>query len=171
MSNPEATDHPRSGRHGFPIVGAGSVSRADFTRFKHRFSKTLPLPPFLLSSTPTPSHPFVILAILTHIPGFTSPETHALIDESVFHACEGAVDDEVLLALLILSLQPFTSDRLSSWSPVRLISMAYDIGRSKGMESLVRSSIRHADMTRQPLWSKFLEKVLLVSRVSLYVRR
>jgi hypothetical protein len=132
-------------------------------RFKHRFTHVLPFAPFLISSTPTPTHPFVVLAILTHVPSIAGKHIYPLVEESVAHVGAGAVGDDVLLALLILALQPDHPDQPTGWSPLRTIAMAYQVGKNAGLEGLARSAVKHGHRLCEPWWSQELDRVLLVS--------
>ena len=133
------------------------------SRFKHRFSKILPFPPFLLSTTPIPSHPFVVTAILAHVPAVSAPFNAQLVDESIRHAVTGAVNVDVVTALLILALCPAHPGQMSVPSPLRLISLAYEIGSALGMEATSRSAAKRTAQLCEPWWSEMLDRVLLVS--------
>lgn len=134
-------------------------------RFKHRFSKILPFPPFLLSTTPLPTHPFIVTAILAHVPAISGTFNAQLVDESIRHAVTGAVNKDVVTALLILALCPVHPGQMSGPSPLRLISLAYEIGSALGMEAMSRSAAKRTAQLCEPWWSEMLDRVLLVSRV------
>jgi len=130
-------------------------------RWKYRFSTVLPLAPFLLTSTPPPTHPFVIAAILSHLPAFNTTSLHHLINESIAHAMRGAIDADVVLAFLLLSVahcSPIVP------SPMRLIAMAYELGLALGYESNQRSALELGDDLALPCWRVKLDEMLLVSR-------
>lgn len=155
----------RSGGYGFSTVSRDCTRvtvEAD-SRFKHRFSKVLPLAPFLVSSTPTPSHPFVVLAILTHIPVIAGSLVAPLVEESVRHVFSGAVGQEVMLAFLILALRPSRPDQMGGPSPLRLLSTAYEIGKSLGLERFARAACKRKTVLCEPWWADVLERILLVS--------
>lgn len=75
----------------------------------------------------------------------------------------GAVGDEVVLALLILALQPAQPGQLCGPSPLRLISLAYETGKALGLESLARAAVKRGAQMCEPWWAPMLERVLLVS--------
>lgn len=75
----------------------------------------------------------------------------------------GAVGDEVVLALLILALQPAQPGQLCGPSPVRLISLAYETGKALGLEGLARAAVKRGAQMCEPWWAPMLERVLLVS--------
>jgi hypothetical protein len=75
----------------------------------------------------------------------------------------GAVGDEVVLALLILALQPAQPGQICGPSPLRLISLAYETGKALGLDSIARAAVKRSAQLREPWWSAMLERVLLVS--------
>lgn len=129
-------------------------------RWKYRFSSVLPLAPFLLTSTPTPTHPFVIAAILSHLSAFNTTSLHHLINESIAHAMRGAIDGDVVLALLLLAVAPCSPIVPTS---TRLISMAYEIGLALGYGSTEQSALSLGEELAQPWWRTKLDELLLVS--------
>jgi hypothetical protein len=131
-------------------------------RFKHRFSSLIPIPSYLLSSTSTPAHPFVALAVLSH----TSPSSTitALVEESVLMIAAGANNESIILALLILSLSPLgeEADR-APLTAFRLVSMAYQSGQALGLEvDTVNLLKRDKHRLTQGHWEATLERVLIV---------
>jgi len=79
----------------------------------------------------------------------------------------GAVGDEVVLALLILALQPVQPEQMCGPSPLRLISLAYETGKALGFEGLARAAAKRPAQMCEPWWSEMLERVLLVSLASI----
>ena len=88
-----------------------------------------------------------------------SPLLTNAINDSLHHAMTGAVGLDVMLALLILSLQPATTGAATA---VRLISLAYEMGAALGMEANVEAALRHPDQLCEPWWKSRLEEILLV---------
>ena len=129
-------------------------------RWKHRFASVLPLAPFLLTSTPTPSHPFVIAGILSHLPSFNTRSLHHVINQSIAHVARGAVDADVVLALLLLAVAPCSPVIPST---VRLIAMAYEIGLALGFDSNAKAALQLGPDLAQPWWREKLDELLLVS--------
>jgi hypothetical protein len=127
--------------------------------FKHRFSLRLPLAPFLIASTPLPSHPFVVTAILSHIPSMGSPALVNAVNESFAQALSGAVSIDVVLALLILALSPGAT---TAPSTLRTLATAFEIGIALGLESKTQAGIRSLDLLYQPLFVNRLDEILLV---------
>lgn len=132
-------------------------------RFKHRFTKLIPLVPFVSSTTTLPTHPFLRLAMLA----FTNPPpNHAvLLDEAIANLSAGAVSPEAVLALLILSLAPATSDSSRApMSPLRMVSMAYSVGQAMGLDAVAEIGIR-SKWILQPEWASRLDELLMASPV------
>lgn len=130
-------------------------------RFKHHFSNLVPLAPFLLISTPLPSHPFVRLAVLVHTP--QQSDLFPLIEESVLTVNAGAVGPDVPLALLILSLAPNPSDRhRASLTAIRLIALAHSIGQMLGWDAMSEVWLE-SPLLNQREWAPILDQILLVS--------
>lgn len=75
----------------------------------------------------------------------------------------GAIGQDVMLALLILALQPSQPDQMSGPSPVRLLSMAYGIGKSLGLERIAGAALKRKERLCEPWWGEMLERILLVS--------
>ncbi|ORY24448.1 hypothetical protein BCR39DRAFT_546624 [Naematelia encephala] len=115
-----------------------------FQTFKNRFTKILPLRPFLLASTPVPSHPFIILAVLHHVQSMYHPDFANMVDESLLLAMSGVNNIDVILALLILALAPeppVVSPRTRP-SALRLIAMAYQLGIGLGLDAISIAALR-----------------------------
>ena len=87
-----------------------------------------------------------------------------MIDESILHAMTGAIGIDVILALLICSLAPAQPSDTShaSRSPLRLISMAYQMGCSMALEVEARAILRMGDALKEPWWKERLGRVMLV---------
>ncbi len=83
----------------------------------------------------------MILAILHHVPALSRPEFPHLVDESLLYCLTGAVNHDVVLALLILALAPEPTH--ASYRPhptsLRLISLAYQVGLGLGLDALVEN--------------------------------
>lgn len=141
--------------------------------FKYRFSSLIPLAPFLLSSTPTPTHPFVMLAVLAH--ASPTPDLWILIEEAVLAVMSGAVGSDTPLALLILSLAPSPTDTTRApLTAVRTIALAYSVGQMMGWDTM--SEVWHqSKYITLPDWSTRFDQVLLwetvKNRYNMYVPR
>jgi hypothetical protein len=129
-------------------------------RWKHRFSAVLPLAPFLLTATPSPSHPFVVAAFLSHLRAFNTTPLHHLINESIAHAMRGAVDADVILALMLLAVAPCSP---IVPSPMRSIALAYEVGLALGYASNQQSALALGLDLAEPWWRAKLDEMLLVS--------
>jgi hypothetical protein len=77
----------------------------------------------------------------------------------------GDLTRDTVFALLILSLAPQHEMDAARARPtaLRLVSLAYDIGLSLGLEALARVALRHGDDLCHPWFEERLELVLLVS--------
>lgn len=156
----------------FPsVISAGLLSQSDidlaFQSFKHHFSTILPLAPFLSISTPTPTHNFVIIACLHHVPIHATSQLAGLVDESILLALTGNISHEVVLALLILALAPSISTARGQRcrpTPLRLISLAYQFGLDLGLDCRVEALLRRGDDLGEPFWTGSMELVQMVSR-------
>ena len=132
-------------------------------RFKHVFSEIFPLCSFLDVSTPPPTHPFVVLSILSHVEDSLLPicDVDLLVDESILYCMAGGGCAEAMLALFILSHSPW-SQRNAEHVPanvMRVISLAHSIGVDLGLDRIAESVLRRAEHATE----EQLEKVLLVS--------
>lgn len=135
-----------------------------FQSFKHRFSTLLPLSPFLSITTPAPTHPFVILAILHHVPLYTTPKLSNLVDECIMTALSGNISFDIVLAFLILSLAPtLPGAKKDRPSPLRLISLAYQIGRDLGVDGKVEGYLARGNDLALPFWAEPMRIVQVVS--------
>lgn len=158
------------------IVPASHVELA-WHGFKARISTLLPLPPFLAVSTPVPSHGFVLLAALHHVPSAYSSQFAPLLDESILIAMGGGVSLDVILALLILSFAPAQpeddngddgDDRSIPRvvpTALRLISLAYSIGQSLGLDSVVEGTLRLGDRLNLEMYGEALWRLQLWAAV------
>ena len=149
------------------IFTAEQVDMA-FHTFKHAVSPICPLSIWQSMSTPTPTHAFVILAMLHHVPAFAKhPALADMVDESLSLVLRAQMDEAVVLALLILSLAPPPNSADAPArprpTPLRLISLAHDIGKGLGMASEVKRIVRQSDNLGWPEWSRSLEQIELVS--------
>jgi hypothetical protein len=132
-------------------------------RLKHQLSLLLPIPSLLLTSTPTPNHPFVRLAILSHSSLYNEAIADQ-IDASIRHVMSGDLTRDTVFALLILSAPQHEMDAARARpTALRLVSLAYDIGLSLGLEALARVALRHGDELCHPWFDERMELVLLVS--------
>lgn len=123
----------------------------------------IPLPSYLLSSTPTPTDPFVILSILSHTS--PSPPITALVEESILMTAAGANKPSIVLALLILSLCPLVDqgDR-APLTGFRCISLAYQAGLNLGLEVDTEVLLKRGkERLIERHWEETLEKVIIVS--------
>ncbi|WWD21802.1 hypothetical protein CI109_106290 [Kwoniella shandongensis] len=143
---------------GFPDVvkrGKFTSTQVDmyFQLFKHRFSLIAPLIPFLLTSSPLPKHPFVIVAALAFIPNVIPPDDIGIIDESMMYAMSGTTSVDVILALYILSFAPFQAS--SEWhipiTPLRLVSLAWTMGKDLGLELKWRRELGNSQRVEELL--------------------
>ena len=140
--------------------------KAHTSSFKHRFTRLIPISTLLFASTPTPTHPFVVLAFLSHIPTIFTPRFQLLVEESILYALTDAATLDALFALYLLALAPAQSlspDR-PGMDASRLIGIAYNIGLGLGLESRSERLMK-GDATRilDIGWRKQLDEVLLVS--------
>ncbi|WVF69049.1 hypothetical protein IAT40_003823 [Kwoniella sp. CBS 6097] len=126
---------------GFPDVVERGIMRPSevnkaFQVFKNQFSQTAPMIPFLLSTTPVPKHPFVVLAAIFYV-DMLPINAMGMVEESALHAMTGAATTDVLTALYILSFTPCTQHTASHapLSPLQLVSLAYRIGNDLGLEA------------------------------------
>jgi hypothetical protein len=140
-------------------VSDQSCRQLNHHSFKYRFSSLLPLAPFLLSSTSTPTHPFTRLAVLAH--AAPTSELWILVEESILAVISGAVGPEIPLALLVLSLAPSPSDATRApITALRTIALAYSVGQNMGWDAM--SQIWHKSRwLTLPEWSSRLDQVLL----------
>lgn len=101
--------------------------------------------PFLDVSTATPTHPFVILAFLSHLQGQlpNDVDLEPIVDESILYAMIGCVSPKVVLALYILSfapLAPFSAEH-TPVTAMRLIALAYSTGRDLGLDEAIERAL------------------------------
>ena len=75
----------------------------------------------------------------------------------------GLYQENDILALLLLSLCPLQVDSARLPSPVRAIGIAYELGKSLGLEALSRGASQHLDRLHDDIWSDLLSRILLVS--------
>jgi hypothetical protein len=141
-----------------------------FHTFKHTMSLICPLSTWLSMITPTPAHPFVVLAMLHHVPAFAShPALPDMVDESLLLVMRAQLHEDVVLALLILSLAPATDVQEASVrsrpTALRLISMAYDVGRSLGIPTSVKQTARRSGDLGLPGWGRALDQLEMVSHM------
>ncbi|WVQ96560.1 hypothetical protein IAU59_003665 [Kwoniella sp. CBS 9459] len=117
------------------LIRGPEVNKA-FQVFKNQFSQTAPMIPYLLSTTPVPKHPFVVLAAISFV-DMLPINAHGMVEESVLFAMTGAADIEVITALYILSFISCThfTAMHAPLSPLQLISLAYRIGNDLGLEA------------------------------------
>lgn len=148
------------------ILSTQSEIDIAFQSFKHHFSTILPLSPFLSIGTPSPTHNFVILAALHHVPMYASRRLAPLVDESLLVALSGNVSFEVVLALLILALAPVlpseNGDRARP-TPLRLISLAYQFGRDLGLDTKVEGFLERGETLAEPFWVDSMQTVQMVN--------
>jgi hypothetical protein len=129
-------------------------------------AQIIPLPSFLLASSPTHIHPFVFLAYLHHAIEVDRIHLADALDESLIYLLSGAVSPDVMLALLILSLAPVQPvsngrNRPSAW---HLITLAYNVGIGLGLDYKVAEDIKRGDLCER--WARHkMELAQLVSRV------
>ncbi|OCF43753.1 hypothetical protein I317_02357 [Kwoniella heveanensis CBS 569] len=119
--------------------------------------------PFLRSSTPTPDHAFVRLAVLfylNHIPPIDMAE---LVEQSLSILIAGAVSAQSLLALFIMSLGPAQPclETYAQPSALRLISLAYHIGLDLGIGRQVELALRDKESLLQSWAEEKMELTLL----------
>lgn len=146
------------------ILRPGEIDLA-FQSFKHHFSTIIPLAPFLSISTTAPTHNFIILAILHHVPAYASPRLAELVDKSIIVALSGNVSFDAVLPLLILSLAPpipAVEGEPSRPSPLRLISLAYQLGRDLGMDAKVEGYLRRGTDLAEGYWAEAMHMAQVV---------
>lgn len=158
----------------YPSAVDAGILRADevelaFQLFKHRFSMILPLAPFLSITTPAPTHNFVILAVLHHVPAYSTSKLAPLVNESIITALSGNISLDVILALLILSVAPVVPSRKRAPSPLRLISLAYQSGRDLGIDGKVDSFLARGEDLALPFWSEAMWMVQIVGHAYPFV--
>ncbi|WVF66284.1 hypothetical protein IAT40_001024 [Kwoniella sp. CBS 6097] len=148
-------------------VAMGIVTRPQmemaFQLFKHRFSLFYPLSPFLRSSTPTPDHAFVRLAVLSHLNLIPPVDMAQLVEQSLSILVSGAVSVQSLLALFIMSLGPVQPclETYAQPSGLRLISLAYHIGLDLGIGRQVELALRNKESLVQFWADEKMELTLL----------
>ncbi|WVR03313.1 hypothetical protein IAU60_000304 [Kwoniella sp. DSM 27419] len=153
------------------VVALGYLTRSQmdmaFQLFKHRFSLIFPFNPFLRSSTSTPEHPFVRLAVLLHVNIVPPQDIANVLDQSLAILLSGGVSIPALLALLIVSLVPVQAVPQGHNTPtsLRLISLAYQIGLDAGVGRAVETSLRNPDDLLQPWADEKMELALLWTAV------
>jgi len=105
-------------------------------RFKQRFATIMPLSQYLLTTTPPPSHPALVIAMLAFVPEVAPPGLSDLIDETVLYSLTGAVNFGIVHALFLLSLAPYSQSTFMQTppTPLRLISLAYQYGQDLGWQ-------------------------------------
>jgi hypothetical protein len=145
------------------------------SRFKYRISALLPLHPYTLTSSPLPTHLFLKLSTLSFTPTLAPINLPNLLDRALIHATCGAASRETVYALLILSFAPISQrpahgneasippSNRCQYSPLILISMAYDMGRSLGMEEKLIASLRWKDDWGKEWYTERAEDALMVS--------
>ncbi|WVQ64668.1 uncharacterized protein L199_002835 [Kwoniella botswanensis] len=164
------------------VVGSGLIDKSQlemgFQLFKHQFSSIYPFHTFLLTSTSVPSQSFINLVILYHISTDTDTDTNSnsiipidtsiligLIEKSLMAILSGSTSAETIFALFILSFAPVKKNLSSRQhlSSLRMISLAYNLGKSSGWDQKIRLILR--ENNRNNLfenWStKQLDLVLL----------
>ncbi|KAL7420642.1 hypothetical protein Q5752_004593 [Cryptotrichosporon argae] len=144
------------------LVSQDQVDMA-FQLFKHRICDILPLEAFALSSTPTPRHPFVVLAFLQHVPSLLTPALCTLVHRSVALAMAGAISADVMFGLLILAVapEPAMDDRPRA-SPTRLISLARDIGIQLELDDSVGRHRVANVFAVQDIWRAVCSKYIIL---------
>jgi hypothetical protein len=146
------------------ILRPGEIDLA-FQSFKHHFSTIIPLAPFLSISTTAPAHNFIILACLNHVPAYASAKLAELVDKSIIVALSGNVSFDAMLALLILALAPpipAVEGEPSRPSPLRLISLAYQLGRDLGMDAKVEGYLRRGSDLAEGHWAEAMHMTQVV---------
>ncbi|WVW81625.1 hypothetical protein I302_103620 [Kwoniella bestiolae CBS 10118] len=156
------------------VVELGLISRPQlemgFQLFKHKFSSIYPFHTFLHTSTSVPCQSFLTLAILYYINSDCStsagviPVDNAvlidLIERSILSLLSGSTSAESIFALFILSFAP-TKKSLSSRqqpSSLRVISLAYDLGKSLGWNQKTHLASRGG--LRNGLFESWMSKKL-----------
>lgn len=127
--------------------------------WRHHITTTIPLPPFLLSSTPRPSHPFLTAIIISQSQRAASDIAVQAINEGIGRTLAGDVSISAMTGFLILAL-----DRPSTLLPssVRLIALARDVGESLGLEAREEVELKRGEDLLSPSWESTLEDLLLV---------
>ncbi|KIY49759.1 hypothetical protein FISHEDRAFT_72391 [Fistulina hepatica ATCC 64428] len=144
---------------GFPdpvqkgIVKQVQVDMA-FQNFKHSVATVAPLQAYLSTTTATPTHPFLVLAILIY--HVSTPVGKEVLGEITAHRLDDMLDQSILFALgtvastftmtafYILSMLPGFDTRRSKakLSAVKMISLAYDTGVALGIPAKSEALIR-----------------------------
>lgn len=128
-----------------------------FHSFKHSIAPVCPLSTWLSTATATPTHPFLILAIMHHLPPFASscPQLSDLVDESLLLVLRGETGLEVMMALLVMALAPpimleSEVERAHILKPrpssLRFITMAYEMGRDMGLHIKAHHTARSTSL-------------------------
>jgi hypothetical protein len=82
-----------------------------------------------------------------------------LLNEAIQYALTGAVDIDVVLAIFILTTG-LNTPKLPSCA--RLIAIAYDVGRSIGMEANTLAGLEMGEELCEAWWRERYEEMLLV---------
>ena len=145
-----------------PSLRLACIKALMIHRFKCSFSKLVYLPSFLLSTTSTPSHSFIKLAILAYIR--PTQDAMNMISASLNAFMIGANDIDSVLALFILSFSPVHRDL--DPPPItahRCASLAYQIGQSWGSDTVAaRSLLRGKGYLIEDQWGTKLDNMILV---------
>lgn len=148
--------------------------------FKHHFSLIIPLEQFLSTTSPTPTHGFLLTAILQHVSRALpetlqlTPTSHAhlddLLQQSLFYILAGTGSEEVILGLLVLSL---ATTRKGEWeyrprpSALRLVSLAFQIGSATGLAAACRASLTLGEDLK-PMWMRAKRKRMQLVSVTVF---
>ncbi|WWD05978.1 hypothetical protein V865_004063 [Kwoniella europaea PYCC6329] len=143
------------------VVTSGLINKTQlemgFQLFKHQFSSIYPFHTFLLTSTSVPSQSFINLVILYYISTDTDTDTNPnsiipidtpilvdLIEKSLMAILSGSTSAETIFALFILSFAPLKKSLSSRQhlSSLRMISLAYNLGKSSGWDQKMRLILR-----------------------------
>jgi hypothetical protein len=133
-------------------------------RFKHRFATIMPLSRYALTTTSPPNHPALVIAMLAFVPEVAPPNLGDLIDETVLYSLTGAVNIDIVHALFLLSLAPYSQSTFTQTppTPLRLISLAHQYGQDLGCEKQFEVSCRAHDLDESQ-W----DSLLLVSGITI----
>lgn len=128
-------------------------------RWRHRIAPIIPLPSLLSSSSPRPTHPFIVATIIAQSDHPAAEAAVEQVTQAIHRILAGDVSVDAVLGLLILAL-----DRPSAAVPssTRLIALAYEVGKALGLEARIRLATRLGSALGEPYWASLCEDVILV---------
>lgn len=154
-------------------VGRGLLTPAEaelvWHGFKARVARLLPIPPFTAVSTPVPTHGFVMLAALHHVPALIKDQVRVkkMVAECMELAMASHSSIDVVLALLILSLAPPLPDIGGESAPTnptafRMLNLARSMCCTMGLEGRAIAALRLGDELNEEMYGDSLWILQLV---------